>query len=49
MKKEYNIICLIILLALLGLGCMFPVIWGLLFLIGLGYWIVVFFRWLLKG
>jgi hypothetical protein len=49
MKKEDNIICLIILLALLGLGCMFPVIWGLLFLIGLGYWIVVFFRWLLKG
>ena len=48
MKKEDEIICFIISLAFLGIGCIFPQIWGLLFLLGLGYWIVVFFKWLMK-
>ena len=43
MKKEI-IMGIVVGLVMGGLTCLFPKIWGLLLLIALLYWIVVFFR-----
>ena len=47
MRKDI-IMGIIIGLVMGGLACLFPQIWGLLLLIALVYWIVIFFRWFFK-
>ena len=48
MKKDI-IMGIIVGLVMGGLACLFPKIWGLLLLIVLVYWVVVFFRYFFKG
>jgi hypothetical protein len=38
----------LVLLVLVGLAYVFPPLWGVLAIIGVGYWIYVFIKWALK-
>ena len=45
MKKIDCIIAIMVGLVMVGLLYLFPKLWGIFILLGLGYWIVTSFRW----
>lgn len=47
-KKIDYLFITIALIALWELGHLFPAIWGGIFILGMGYWIVAFFMWAFK-